>query len=279
MVKTPKLGKRLGRKPDAPDGRDFVLSAEQAITLRNTGAPLPVRTDAFGGLGLPVYDQGELGSCTANSGVLYRRFLAQKFSLYSASDQDLSRLFLYYQERKLPWNDDVNSDAGAAVRDVFYVLAHVGVCPEAEDPYLPTDFTSAVANNNAQALTEASRFRLGAYHRVPDVLTARHVLASGYAIILGFVVYESFEEIGADGHLPMPRAGEAILGGHAVVIRGYDDQRSAFHIQNSWGPGWADHGCFWMPYAYLEDAMMSQPDMWIGHLGRPWRPDPSQQTD
>lgn len=270
MAKSPKLNKGLGRKHDAPDSRDFVLDREQTLNLRRTGAPLPVRVDVFGGLDLPIYDQGELGSCTANSGVLYRRFLAQKFSLYSAADRNLSRLFLYYQERKLPWNDDVNDDAGAAVRDVFYVLAHTGVCPEDDDPYVPMDFSSAVLNDNSRALTDATRFRLGAYHRVPDVLSARHVLASGYAIILGFAVYESFEEIGSDGRLPMPKKGEPLLGGHAVVIRGYDDRRSAFHVQNSWGPEWGEHGCFWMPYSYIEDAMMSQPDMWIGHLGKPW---------
>ncbi|MGH9377172.1 MAG: C1 family peptidase [Terriglobia bacterium] len=268
---TPKLGKGLGRKTDVPDKRDLVLGAQQAAPLYEAGAPLPAVVDVFQGLGLPVYDQGSLGSCTANSGVLYRRFLAQKFSKHSAADKDLSRLFLYYQERKLPWNSDVSSDSGAAMRDALYVLAHIGVCPEADDPYRPGDFSSDSLNDNERDLSAAGPFRIGAYHRVPDAITVRQVLASGYAVLLGFQVYPSFEDIGSDGLLHMPVQGETPLGGHAVVIRGYDDLRACFHIQNSWGQSWGDHGSFWMPYEYVERQEISDPDMWMGHLGRPWR--------
>jgi C1A family cysteine protease len=268
-MKTPKLGKGLGRKIDAHDKRDYRVNA---LPHLGVGAPLPTRIDAFAGLNLPVYDQGEIGSCTANAGVLYRRFLAQRFSKYSAGDQNLSRLFLYYQERKLQWNNAVNDDSGAAIRDIFYVLAHTGVCPEDIDPYNPAYFASAVVNDSQKDLEGARIFRIGAYHRVPDAMTARSVLASGYAIALGFTVYESFEDIGGDGLMRMPRKGEAVLGGHAVVIRGYDDEKSEFLVQNSWGVGWGDKGCFRMPYRFLEDEDLSQFDMWMGHLGHPWRP-------
>lgn len=270
-MKTPKLGKGLGRKVDLPDHRDLILESRHVAPLHAAGAPLPTAVDVFHGLDLPVYDQGALGSCTANSAVLYRRFLAQRFAKYSSPDTDLSRMFLYYQERKLPWNNDVNSDSGAAMRDAVYVLAHIGVCPAPDDPYRPQDFSSDALNNSEQDLRAATSYRIGAYHRVTDPLTARRVLASGYAVLLGFQVYPSFEEIRGDGLLPMPQLSEAPIGGHAVVIRGYDDSRACFYIQNSWGPAWGDRGCFWMPYEYLERAEISQPDMWMGHLGKPWK--------
>jgi C1A family cysteine protease len=266
---TPKLGKGLGRKTDIADKRYYRL---YAVPHMGIGAPLPSAVDVFQGLHLPVYDQGELGSCTANSGVLYRRFLAQKFSRYSAADVELSRLFLYFQERELPWNNDVQADSGAAIRDALYVLAHIGVCPETDDPYRTGSFSSAVVNNSAQDLAAAIPFRIGAYHRVPDGTTARQVLASGYAVLLGFLVYPSFEDVGRDGLLSMPLEGETPLGGHAVVIRGYDDLRGCFYIQNSWGESWGDRGSFWMPYEYIDQVKISAPDMWMGHLGRPWRP-------
>ncbi|MGH9406348.1 MAG: C1 family peptidase [Terriglobia bacterium] len=265
---TPKLGKGLGRRPDAPDKRDYRVNRLPHLGI---DAPLPSSIDVFAGLSLPVYDQGALGSCTANAGVLYRRFLAQRFPRYSPPDEDLSRLFLYYQERNLPWNKDVNQDSGAAIRDVCYVLAHLGVCPEIDDPYRPGDFASAPANDSAGDLSSAQIHRIGAYHRVPDAATARQSLASGYAVLLGFVVYPSFESIGRDGVVPMPRPGEMPLGGHAVVIRGYDDNRASFYVQNSWGAEWGNQGCFWMPYEYLDRTEISDPDMWMGHLGKPWK--------
>ena len=271
MTTMPKLGKGLGRKPDAPDRRDLVLRAQHAAPLQGIGAPPPSNADVFAGLNLPVYDQGSLGSCTANAGVLYRRFLAQRFAKYSAPDEDLSRLFLYYQERKLPWNNDVATDSGAAIRDVFYVLAHTGVCAAMDDPYVASQFASTW-NGTPAEIAGAGSYKIGAYHRVPDGGTARACLASGYAVALGFTVYESFGDIGSDGMMIMPAASERVIGGHAVVIRGYDDGKLEFLAQNSWGPAWGSNGCFHMPYAFLENAALSQPDMWMGHLGKPWRP-------
>jgi C1A family cysteine protease len=262
---TPKLRRRLGRKADRPDKRDRHVPRFAHLGI---GVPLPDGIDVFSGLKLPVYDQGELGSCTANAGVLYRRYLAQRFAKYSAADCDLSRLFLYYQERLL--DGDPASDDGASMRDVFRVLAKTGVCSEADDPYVAADFASTACNNAPNNLTAAHQYKIGAYHRVPDVETARTVLASGYPIALGFTVYESFEDIGGDGVMRMPTRGERAIGGHAVVIRGYNDVREVFLVQNSWGPDWGDHGCFHMPYAFLEETQLSEPDMWIGHLGKPW---------
>lgn len=266
MALTPKLRKGLGRRPDKPDKRDSHVPQWAHLGI---GVPLPDAIDVFSGLSLPVYDQGALGSCTSNAGVLYRRFLAQRFSKYSAPDCDLSRLFLYYQERVL--DGDPQSDSGAEIRDIFRVLATTGVCSEVQDPYVPADFASRERNDAPDQLVAAAPYKIGAYHRVPDVDTARSVLASGYPIALGFTVYESFEDIRTDGVMRMPISGEQAIGGHAVVIRGYDDTHETFLVQNSWGRDWGDDGCFRMPYGFLRDSVLSDPDMWIGHLGAPWR--------
>jgi C1A family cysteine protease len=269
---TPKLGKGLGRKPDEPDPRDLHLPPMAHLGV---GAPLPSSVDVFAGLTLPVYDQGTLGSCTANAGVLYRRFLAQRFSQYSAPDIDLSRLFLYYQERKL--EGTVHEDSGAQIRDTFKTMAKIGVCAESLDAYVASGFADESRNDTHVEIENAALYRIGAYHRVSDVDRARSCLASGYAIELGFTVYESFESIDSSGVMPMPRASEGVLGGHAVVIRGYDDEltrnglRGYFAVQNSWGPEWGARGGFLMPYAFIENAELSGFDMWMGHLGRPWR--------
>jgi C1A family cysteine protease len=260
--------RQLGRRPDSPDERDLQL---RRLAHLGVGVPLPGSADVFAGLDLPVYDQGDLGSCTANAGVLYRRFLAQRFPQYSAPDQNLSRLFLYYAERALPWNQNVSQDAGASTRDTFYALSHLGVCPESDDPYVPALFASPSVNDSTRDLTDAQKYRIGAYHRIPDCETARSSLASGYAVLLGVTVYPSFEQAGKTGIVPMPSDQESVWGGHAIVIRGYDDTKQAFLCQNSWGKSWGINGCFWLLYAYIEDAQLSQPDMWMGHLGGPWR--------
>lgn len=267
MKLTPILKKGLGRKVDSRDDRDhtvkvFGLRGGYGSSIASI-APLPSSANVFTGLNLPVYDQGQLGSCTANAGVLYRRFLAQKFPEYSAKDEDLSRLFLYYQERVL--SGDVTEDAGSSVRTTFKVLNTLGVCPESDDPYNQQLFADASINNSAKDLDDASHYKLVAYKKIPDLSSVKGVLASGYAIELGFNVYESFEYIDSSGIMPVPKSNEQLLGGHAVVIYGYDDQKLWFIVRNSWGSTWGNKGDFYMPYSYL-NSTMSQSDMWMGHF-------------
>jgi len=59
--------------------------------------------------------------------------------------------------------------------------------------------------------------------------------------------------------LPMPSGSQ--IGGHAVLVVGYDDAKQLFTIRNSWGPGVQDHGHFYMPYAYASDPTMAN-DFW-----------------
>ena len=59
----------------------------------------------------------------------------------------------------------------------------------------------------------------------------------------------------------MPATNEQVLGGHAVMAVGYDDNSQRFMVRNSWGPGWGLGGYFTLPYAYLTDANLVD-DFW-----------------
>jgi C1A family cysteine protease len=47
--------------------------------------------------------------------------------------------------------------------------------------------------------------------------------------------------------MPLPKPGEATIGGHAVVAVGYSDPQSHVIVRNSWGPSWGDCGYFYLP--------------------------------
>lgn len=250
-----------GRNRDPHDSRDHVLRMMRTNRL-SVG-----ELDVFTGLSLPVYDQGQLGSCTANAGVLYRRWLAQKFPQYTVGkDQDLSRLFLYYTERAI--DGDIQDDAGSTTRTCCQAICKVGICPESDFPYDISTFTDQPA---PQSYTDAVPYKGGAYHRAPDADTVISVLVSGYPSLLGVTLYPSFESIDSTGFMPMPDAGEENdPEGHEMVIHGYSSSRKAFRVQNSWSADWGDRGKFWMPEAYLDNLKLSQPDFAIIHLGPPW---------
>jgi C1A family cysteine protease len=68
------------------------------------------------------------------------------------------------------------------------------------------------------------------------------------------------------GKLNMPKPGEKVLGGYAVMAVGYNDKHKRFTIRNSWGTDWGKQGYFTMPYAYLDDRDLSD-DFWTIRRG------------
>ena len=247
--------KWYGWIPDLPDLRDRMYSAPIP-----TAPPLPPLVD-MRGLCPPVYDQGELGSCTANAIGGAIEFDQMKQALTDVFVP--SRLFIYYNERVIEGTAD--EDAGAMIRDGIKSVARQGAPHESLWPYVTTKFRTRPPS---AAYTDAAKHTAVLYQRVTrDITQMKGCLASGYPFIVGFSVYESFETqaVAATGHAPMPKASETLLGGHAVLAVGYDDANLWFVMRNSWGPQWGLEGYFTMPYEYLLDANLSD-DFWTIRL-------------
>jgi C1A family cysteine protease len=98
---------------------------------------------------------------------------------------------------------------------------------------------------------------------MPMLAQMQGCLAAGAPFVFGFSVYESFEseEVAKTGVVPMPPRSERLLGGHAVLAVGYDDESQRFIVRNSWGTGWGMDGYFTMPYAYLTSRSLAS-DFW-----------------
>jgi C1A family cysteine protease len=94
--------------------------------------------------------------------------------------------------------------------------------------------------------------------------TIKTNLAAGLPSIFGFTVYSSYKQAETTGKIPIPAAGERIVGGHAIMAVGFDDTiqiqntatgatetTGALLIRNSWGSGWGIGGYGWLPYDYV----------------------------
>ncbi len=247
--------KRYGWVPDLPDARDHLYAAP--VTLM---ANLPPTVDLRPHCP-PVYDQGQLGSCTGNAIAGAVQFEREKQQL--SPDFIPSRLFIYYGERVI--EGTVGTDSGAQIRDGIKVVSHLGVPPETDWPY---DITKFAQKPPAAAYSDALKDRAVSYSRLAQSLSQmKGCLASGYPFVFGFTVYDSFESqaVANTGVVPMPAAGEGVLGGHAVMAVGYDDSQQRFIVRNSWGTGWGMQGYFTMPYAYLTDRSLAA-DFWTIRL-------------
>ena len=131
---------------DTPDHRDRLYAA------LSQPAALPPAVDLSVHLG-PVFDQGQLGSCTANAiaGALMFCQRAEELPL-----EIPSRLWLYYQERAL--EGTIASDAGAQIRDGIKVVASLGCPPESAWPYDPALFAVAPPAVRLRASRDGSRY-------------------------------------------------------------------------------------------------------------------------
>jgi C1A family cysteine protease len=245
--------KKYGWKPDLPDHRDQMYAAPVAAV-----ATLPKKVDLTAQCPA-VYDQKQLGSCTANSIAAAVEFDLKK---QKVADFMPSRLFIYYNERVI--EHTVKEDAGAMIRDGMKVINKLGVPHEKLWPYSDANPGPFEEKPSDAAFKDGLQHKATTYQRVPRVLRSMKArLASGYPFVFGFTVYESFEseEVAKTGDVPMPGASEKTLGGHAVLAVGYDDDTQRFIVRNSWGPKWGKQGYFTLPYAYLLDDNLSD-DFW-----------------
>lgn len=237
----------FGWRPDLPDQRDVRYTPK----FSRVPAAVDLRP------GMPsVYDQGDLGSCTANAVAAHLDFNRQK---QSEPFIHPSRLFIYYNERVA--EGTVRSDSGATIRESIKAVASFGAPTESLWPYVPTSF---MTKPTAPVYAAGKQDEALQYQSVSRSLSSlQGCLADGYPFVIGVTVYSSFESIGSSGIMEMPAPTEEVLGGHALCVVGYKQisGRLYFIVRNSWGASWGDKGYFYMPSAYLLNDKLSS-DFW-----------------
>ena len=205
-----------------------------------------------------VEQQGEIGSCTANSMAGAYEYLAKRHLGDEAGD--VSRLFIYYNAREKDGNAD--EDAGSTIRSCIEVLQEFGACSEATWTYNEQKYKQKPSSN---AYKEARNFLIEDTERIENDLQAwKSCLAEGYPIAFGIEVFESINNVKRNGKVPMPNPDrEEHTGGHAMLCVGYIEADKVFIVRNSWGEDWGDKGYCYIPYDYLLHEDFNDGDNWI----------------
>lgn len=244
---------RYGWVRDLPDQRDVAFSVPKIFF-----DDLPERADLREEFGqLPVLNQGSLGSCVWNA-----MSSANQFAQKRAKQEEWvgSRLFGYYNTRAMIGTTNV--DSGSSIRDGFKSINRQGIVPEVEWPY---DIMAFRTRPLQECYDHGKKHQGVLYSRVPQTLL--HLKAAiavrQYPVVFGIMVYESFESdvVRKTGRVPLPKRSEAALGGHAVLMIGYDNSEKSFICQNSWGEEWGDKGFFYLPYRYATRVNLAS-DFW-----------------
>ena len=268
---------KFGWLPDVPDQRDIPFTAVFRVP-----AKVPARVDLRENCS-PIEQQGNLGSCTAQALVGALEFMelnggtrlsrptvgknivkgraglpVRPSGIHKPAFADLSRLFIYYNERETMGT--IMEDSGAMLRTGIKVLKNLGVCREAIWPYKITRFTEKPPDN---CFSEAETHQVTAYQRLHTLAEMKACLAMGLPFVFGFAVYEHVmtESVRKSGTIRLPRPSERMIGGHAVMAIGYDDAKKTLLFKNSWGSDWGKSGYGSLPYDYPESRELSD-DFW-----------------
>ncbi len=265
---------KYGWRPSLPDIRDFtqehpeVANLLQSLNLGGiTGVTSPAKVDLRPSCS-PVKDQGDLGACTAFATVAALEYAErQAFGKFL----DASELFLYQRELYVQGFKD---DQGADIRTAVGALAVFGAPPSHFWPYDPKKLA---VKPDLECFAFAQNFQALTYYRLdqpgqalPALLNLiKTKLAAKLPVISGFSCYSSIDgdQVTKTGEVPFPQKGESQVGGHAILLVGYDDAKvigastGALLFKNSWGTSWGAAGYGWLPYDYVLRGQAE--DFWV----------------
>jgi len=213
----------------------------------------------------PAGDQGNLGSCTAWA-VAYamRSGLAEKNWDWGNKDKkhQASPAYLYdklLRMKDLPWG------SGTDISDAFGILITDGCSSLYECPY-------SIERQSYYSEKDAHVFRIDSYKAVDfaDGDSVKRELDKKNIIVFGARLYDDF--MSYSGGL-YRGSGKYLLTGsqhacHAMAVAGYDDNKQAYLIVNSWGTDWGEKGFMWMDYGTFEETA------YVAFVAECWRDAP-----
>lgn len=241
--------------------RETLNAAAEVVTDRTVHS-LPPTVDLRSHC-TQVEDQKRLASCTANAAVGALEYHRKKQNL---DPSDLSRLFVYYNTRKMRAATD--RDTGAQMEECMAALLVYGA-PRAELwPY--DDRERWKMEPPREAYEDAKTNEALQYARVARGAGVLSTVAAGYPVTFGcFLPKIAYDIAGRTG--VMPELTEMMwqspgLGGHAMLFVGYDLVRKTYLVRNSWGARWGDDGYCTIPFDVIDRATPPESIWVVGRL-------------
>jgi C1A family cysteine protease len=135
--------------------------------------------------------------------------------------------------------------------DGLQILETQGILPLSEFPYVESECSKKPSQAQIQ---QANEWGIARWYRVnvqSEVEVKSHISA-GFPVVIGMAVDKGFQKLAGSVY---SATDAQFIGNHAIVVVGYDDDRQAFRLLNSWGPAWGDHGMAWIAYPVFKKVV------------------------
>jgi len=226
--------KRSPALPDLPDERDFVFAAENEADLPPLPASFSLRDKQT-----KVKNQGSRGTCTG--------FAVTAIAEFLTGHPDLSEEYIFAKAKAIDIADYNYSGYGAYLRSAAKALNKHGICRETLAPYKdgPEDSWKGFVFTPEMEADAATR-KADVYVHVGKHGFERALVRTNATLLIGVMLHESYRAAKKNGgFVPVPKAGEKEIGGHAMTLVGYNEKY--YLLKNSWGETWGDEGYLWWP--------------------------------
>lgn len=248
--------------------------------VKSTNVPPPIPTDDqepaqvmlnYRTFMPPVLDQGSLGSCIINAFVNVLFFVEQNTQPTSTSiklglnqpTQLRSRMYIFYYELTQYGHSDTNFERTAATYQKWGA-PHESLWPYNDDDFFTSDGSIVVRDDTfLRPLREKSTsLRTLNYFSVPVKPLNHNILRNALRkygpLLISVICTTAWQQVKSDGII-QASSDEIVVGGHAIILVGYDSIKSMYTIMNSWSTNWGDGGYAYVPYSsmdrYILEAM------------------------
>lgn len=196
----------------------------------------------------PIGNQGGEGSCVGWALAQAARSITYKFSKGQLSWANNVNIFSpEYVFNQIKVNSSCLS--GAYVSTGLNLLVNKGVCTWAQMPYSSTNgcaLQPTTKQNMAAAL-----YKINSWSTIGrTVSNFKNILYSNKPIIVAGPIDSNFDNLGYNQILTQYNAA-TYRGGHCYTVVGYDDNRQAFKVMNSWGTSWGTSGFGYISYSMI----------------------------
>jgi C1A family cysteine protease len=210
-------------------------------------------------------DQTNYGTCVAWASAYAARTISESVALNRRNQTEttqnvFSPVYVYRNIRP----DDPECLRGAQIYSALDLMRDSGAV-RMLDIERSVDFPRVDLSN----YRESRRYPIGGYvtlfsredKQKPALITriVKKSLSEGKPVVIGMNTPDSFIEA-KNVWEPTENPGN-FYGGHALCVVGYDDDRGAFEIINSWGRKWGNGGFIWVPYKIFVDFVMESYEM------------------